>query len=245
MKLEKLLKKIAVLAFFVVAGWIAYQQWLQPFVALPVVGPALISTEQVSVSTEPYLTFTPATFAPTQGFIIYPGARVPAEAYAVLAQEIAVQGYLVVVPDMPLGLALFGESRADDIRRDHTEIQDWVIGGHSLGGAMAASFSDSNSRMQGLVLMGAYPGDQVDLSLRAIEVSVLYGDQDKLTTIAEVEASTGSLPPATNYVLIPGGNHSQFGSYGRQDGDGIATISPAEQREYVVREVVRILRSLK
>lgn len=245
MKIGKLLKNVAVIAVLAIAGWMAYQQWLQPYAVLPEVAPALVSDDRVIVTTEPYLAFTPATRTPDQGFIIYPGARVPAEAYSVLAREIAEQGILVVVPDMPLGLALFGESRADDIRSEYRGIADWVIGGHSLGGAMAASFSDSNSRMQGLVLMGAYPGDQVDLSLRAIDVSVLYGDQDQISTVAEVEASAGSLPPEARFVLIPGGNHSQFGSYVRQNGDGTPTISAADQREFVVLEVTRILRSLQ
>ncbi|MFN2221966.1 MAG: alpha/beta hydrolase, partial [Candidatus Promineifilaceae bacterium] len=70
-----------------------------------------------------------------KGLIYYPGGLVDPEAYAVTAQGIADAGYLVVIPKMPLNLAFTGINRADGIRADFPEIESWVIGGHSLGGA--------------------------------------------------------------------------------------------------------------
>lgn len=244
MSIEKVLKKLAVLAFLAVAGWLAYQQWLAPFAPLPSTDFALLSNADVVVETEPFLTFSPADQAPKAGFIIYPGARVPPEAYAELANAIADQGFLVVVPSMPFGFAFLGESKADEVRKEHPEISNWAIGGHSLGGAMAASFSDSNSQMDALVLMAAYPGDTVDLSLRSIDVLVLYGSEDELATPAEVESAVNALPEDAVFVVIQGGNHAQFASYGSQSGDGLAAITPQEQQAIIVSEVVKVLRAI-
>ncbi|MBO7209393.1 MAG: hypothetical protein J6V44_00065, partial [Methanobrevibacter sp.] len=41
----------------------------------------------------------------------------------------------------------------------------------------------------------------------------------------------------TEYV-INGGNHAQFGSYGIQSGDGVASISPENQREQTERAIL-------
>ena len=41
--------------------------------------------------------------------------------------------------------------------------------------------------------------------------------------------------------IIKGGNHSQFGSYGLQEGDGKASISAGEQRAQTVRFVLEDL----
>lgn len=245
MSIEKVLKKLAVLAVFAAAGFFAYQQWLAPFEPLPSTDFSLLSSADVVVETDPFLAFSPADQAPKAGFIIYPGARVPPEAYAEIANAIADQGFLVVVPNMPFGFAVLGESKADEVRKQHPEISTWAIGGHSLGGAMAASFSDSNSQMEALILMAAFPGDSVDLSLRSIDVLVLYGSEDNVSTISEVESAANRLPDHAEFVLIQGGNHAQFASYGRQDGDGFATITPQEQQAIVVSEILKVLRAIE
>lgn len=69
-----------------------------------------------------------------------PGGRVDARSYAPLAHQIAAAGYLVIIPPMPLNLAVFAPGRATAVIAAHPEIQRWVIGGHSLGGSMAANF---------------------------------------------------------------------------------------------------------
>lgn len=44
----------------------------------------------------------------------------------------------------------------------------------------------------------------------------------------------------TEYV-IDGGNHAQFGSYGKQSGDGVATISPENQRIQTEMEILEFI----
>jgi hypothetical protein len=45
--------------------------------------------------------------------------------------------------------------------------------------------------------------------------------------------------------VIEGGNHAQFGSYGPQEGDKPATISPEEQWEQVAAATVEFLKGLE
>lgn len=54
---------------------------------------------------------------------------------------------------------------------------------------------------------------------------------------------TARLPPGTEWVLIRGGNHSQFGCYGFQFGDRFAAISRDQQQSELVAAVVKALRS--
>lgn len=42
---------------------------------------------------------------------------------------------------MPFNLAVLDSSAADGVINEFTNIQNWYIGGHSLGGAMAASYT--------------------------------------------------------------------------------------------------------
>jgi hypothetical protein len=217
--------------------------WLTNIVdPMPEAEMALGSDEDVTVTTDPWLTFSPSE-APTTGLIFYPGARVPAEAYAPPIRTIAEAGYLAVVPSMPFGLAVLAPDTATDIIAANPGIDHWVIGGHSLGGAMAGQYADGRSEIDGLVLWAAYPPGGVDLSGQSIEVGSVYASEDGLTSIEEIEASRAQLPPDTAFVQIEGGNHAGFGWYGKQDGDGVATISRTEQQAQAVEATLDVLAS--
>jgi hypothetical protein len=45
--------------------------------------------------------------------------------------------------------------------------------------------------------------------------------------------------------VIQGGNHAQFGNYGLQPGDGIATISAADQQRQAAALTARLLRAVE
>jgi len=211
---------------------------------MPETEAAVTSDESVTVETEPWLTFTPSEPAST-GFIFYPGGRVPAQAYAPPIRAVAEAGYLAVIPSMPFGLAVLAPDTADDIIEAYPEIARWVIGGHSLGGAMAADYAAGNEAIDGLALWAAYPPDGTDLSEQAIEVTSVYATEDGLSTIDEIEASRVQLPPTTTFVEISGGNHAGFGWYGPQDGDGDATVSREEQQAQVVEATLDLLETVE
>lgn len=206
---------------------------------------ALQSNAQVQVTTSPWLTFQPAGGQATTGLILYPGGRVDPGAYAPAAQAIAEQGFLVVIVPMPLNLAVISPGRAEAVMAAHPEIQNWAVGGHSLGGAMAANFARGHpADVQGLVLWAAYPASSDDLSASNLQVVSIYGTRDGLATGDKIEASRALLPADAQWVAIEGGNHAQFGWYGPQSGDNPASISRDQQQQEVIAATLDLLRSL-
>jgi acetyl esterase/lipase len=203
---------------------------------------ALESDELVTVETEPWLIFTPTDQTPTTGFIFYPGGKVDYRSYAPQARAIAEAGYLVVIPEMPLNLAVFDANAADDIIAAYPDIENWAIGGHSLGGAMAAQYVYNNpDAVDGLVLWASYPAGSNDLSGIDIAVTSIYGSSDGVATPDQVLAGESLLPADTVWVEIEGGNHAQFGWYGDQAGDNPANISREEQQAQTVAATVTLL----
>jgi len=189
-----------------------------------------------------WLIFKPVAGSSQAGLVLYPGAYVDPRAYAPAARDIAAAGYLVVIPTMPLNLAILGANRAGDIIDAFPEIEHWVVGGHSLGGAMAAQFVSSNLGVaDGLALWGAYPGGNVDLSSSGLQAASIYGDRDGLSEIETVEAARPQLPADSDWLLIEGGNHAQFGWYGPQRGDMEPEIDHDEQQALTVAGTVRLL----
>lgn len=188
------------------------------------------------------LLFQPDT-PTTKGLILYPGGLVEPEAYAVIAQGIADAGYLVVVPKMPLNLAFMGINRADRIRADFPEIESWVIGGHSLGGAMAAEYAKNNvDSIEGLVMLASYPANNEEFTNFPIPILTIIGSEDPGSSRQEEFYSV--IGAAGTRVQIEGGNHRQFADYSFQKGDGIATISAAEQQQQIIAATVQFLDAL-
>lgn len=205
---------------------------------------ALESDDRVRVVADDGYTFRPVEPADV-GFVLYPGARVDPASYAVAARDIAEEGFLVVVPELTLNLAVLDASVAADVIAAHPDVDRWVVGGHSLGGAMAAGFAeDRRDDVSGLVLWAAYPPNGVDLSTADLAVASIFGTSDGLTTLDDIEDSRPRLPPETEFVAIEGGNHAQFGDYGAQERDEPATITFEEQQAQIVEATLRVLRSV-
>jgi pimeloyl-ACP methyl ester carboxylesterase len=207
---------------------------------------AMQTDSQVTVTTEPWHVFQPTDQIPTTGLIIYPGGRVDPRAYAPIAHSIAAQGYLVVIVPMPLNLAVFGANRAASVIQAYPDIQHWVIGGHSLGGSMAALYADKHrDQIDGLVLWASYPASSNNLSDSNLKVASIYGTQDGLATKDKINASHELLPADTTWVPIDGGNHGQFGWYGEQPGDNPATISRQDQQTQIIQATLDLLKSVQ
>jgi hypothetical protein len=207
---------------------------------------ALQSDSTVKVEAGKWLVFSPLASKPTSGFIFYPGGRVDYRAYAPAAHQVAAHGILVVIVHMPLNLAVFNPGAAADVIAAYPEIQYWAVGGHSLGGSMAANFVHSHpSAVQGLVLWASYPASSDNLVLSRLKILSISGTLDGLSTPAKVEASRALLPVDTIFVPIEGGDHAQFGWYGPQAGDNPATISRADQQNQIIQATLDFLAGLK
>jgi hypothetical protein len=193
-----------------------------------------------------FVTFTPAAANPITGFIFYPGGHVDYRSYAPIAREIASRGYMVSIVEMPLSLAVFGVNKADDVIAAYPDMRYWVIGGHSLGGSMAASYAGDNlDEVEGLVFWASYPASSDDLSSTDIKGLSTYGSNDQVLNMDNLDSTKPLLPPGTIIQVIEGGNHAQFGNYGPQPGDGAATISAADQQMQAADLTVRILRAVE
>lgn len=217
-----------------------------PPTPMPEAMAALQSDAQVRVETGRWLAFHPEGESPAVGFIFYPGGRVDARSYAPAARAIARQGYLAVIAPMPLNLAVIAPGRAGDVIAAYPDVRRWAIGGHSLGGAMAARFAYQNpSAVQGLVLWAAYPVTTDDLSRSGLSVVSISGTLDGLSTPGDIAASRPLLPADTIWVAIDGGNHAQFGWYGAQPGDNAASISRESQQAQIVAATAALLARLK
>ena len=179
---------------------------------------------------------------PTTGLIFLPGARVEPQAYAPELRKVAEAGFLVVVLKEPFGFSIFDRDHAATIIENHPEVEHWAIGGHSLGGTVAASFAEDDRRVEGLLLLASYPSARVERTdLRTTSVS---GDQDRLVTPADITKSKANLPADTTYVVIPGASHASFGDYGRQPGDGTPTVDPLAVRDQVATAAVNLLTAI-
>ena len=165
--------------------------------------------------------------APTDtAMIFYPGAKVEAEAYLPLLDQIRQTGITCILVHMPFHMAIFDTNAAEDVIDQFPAFQHWYIAGHSMGGAMASQFaSDHPDQIDGLILMGAY----------------IYGDylaEKTLTIYGSLNQSVEDhIDYTENIVEIEGGNHAQFGNYGPQKGDPPATISAQEQQAQTVAAI--------
>lgn len=164
----------------------------------------------------------------TKGLIFYPGGKVEYTAYLPLMQSLAEQGIMCVLVEMPFNLAVLDINAAEDIQGNYPQIEDWYIGGHSLGGSMAASYlGDNVDDYEGLILLGSYSTE--DLSGSDLEVLSVFGSEDKVMNREKYEDNKSNLPDDFTEIIIEGGCHSYFSMYGAQDGDGIPTISNKQQ----------------
>ena len=208
---KKILWAILIFGFVIISflgiQWVTYARPpLQEAIEL------LESDGLVTVTHEPWLTFIPAESELKTGFIFYPGGRIDPRGYASLMHAIASEGYLVVVPKMPINMAVFNPNIADEIIDHHPEINHWVIAGHSVGGVMAAQYSYENrEHIEGLMIWASYPAGNSDLSDADIPVVSIYGSLDPKVNDSSVVERKVLLPEDTQYVRIQGGGHHQFG----------------------------------
>jgi dienelactone hydrolase len=206
---------------------------------------ALRSDSDVTVVSGQWLVFEPKVKSYSGGFIFYPGGRVDYRSYAPYAHAIAAEGFLTIITLMPLNLAVFDANAANNVIAAYPNVTSWAIGGHSLGGSMAAQYiHDNPNKVEGLALWASYPPSGVDLSKFNITVVTIHGTNDGLVSSKQIDDSLKQLPPDTVRVEIDGGNHAQFGWYGPQSGDNLATISREQQQAITVNATVHLLSTI-
>lgn len=161
---------------------------------------------------------------PRAGMIFYPGGLVEHRAYAPLMRALADRGISCILTQMPLDLAVLCPDAADGLKALLPQIEPWIIGGHSLGGAMAADYAAKHpGAFDALVLLGAYSA--ADLSGTDMQVLSVIGSEDGVLNREKYEACRKNYPAAFQEFRIEGGCHAYFGDYGAQKGDGTPAIT--------------------
>ena len=189
-----------------------------------------VLAQDSTIEVQDNLTILSPSYPTDTAVIFYPGAKVEAEAYLPLLDQIRQTGVTCILVHMPFHMAIFDANAAEEVIAQFPEYQHWYIAGHSMGGAMASQFAaDHPDEVDGLILMGAYIyGD--------------YPDEDTLTIYGSLNQSVeDSIDYTENIVEIEGGNHAQFGNYGTQKGDLPATISAEEQQAQTVEAIEAFL----
>lgn len=228
----------AALVVFLAWGLICFQDWG--------VDPAVLATggNVVVRISESDIRFLPRRSHST-GLLFFPGALVDPEAYAPFLRSIAEKGYPVVLVKLPLrgfsteAAAVEAEVRARRALGEQAEVKRWIAGGHSKGGLFACRVALAlPESVERLVLIGTAHPREIDLTRAGFGVTKILATKDGMASPERARASAHRVPVDTRWVVIEGGNHSQFAHYGFQFGDRFATISRDEQQARALREVL-------
>lgn len=86
------------------------------------------------ISTQENLTILSPSYQSDTAIIFYPGAKVEAEAYLPLLNQIRQTGVTCILVDMPFHMAIFDSNAAEDVMAQFPQIEHWYLAGHSMGG---------------------------------------------------------------------------------------------------------------
>jgi pimeloyl-ACP methyl ester carboxylesterase len=181
------------------------------------------------------------------GFLFLPGGLVDPHAYVEPLSCVAREspGYAVVIAKESANLAILSSNAALALTGEVSGVSRWAVGGHSLGGVIAAGNVYANPGLfSGLVLEAAYPQTSQSLASSSIPVLSISAEFDGLATKSKIDSAKSLLPANTKYEVIAGGCHAFFGSYGAQDGDGTPTITREEQQQAAASYIASFLGEL-
>ena len=156
--------------------------------------------------------------------------------YAPLLHELANNGYAVFILQSNENIT----QSVSAILSSYKYITSWYIGGHSLGGIKACEYLEKNhNKFEGLFLLSAY--SMVDLSNTKLKVLSVYGSNDQIFDYNKYKENQKYLGENLTKRVIEGGNHSYFGNYGVEDGDGAATVSKEYQRSITIKLINELI----
>ncbi len=220
---------------------------------------AEIPADVLLSETADHIALTPADSVLGDAIMMLPGGLVDPHAYVQTMMYFAEElNMLVVIPKVRGNLAITNPKAVKRVRSNF-EGYRWILGGHSLGGTEATFCIDKHPQdWTALFLLGAY--STKDLRGYDAPIISIRGDQDKLATQGDWDKYKDNLPegmyldalqdlPTTDtrgttvYFTILGGNHAQWGSYGKQKKDGEASISTQEQHTMLHTILTQTLRA--
>ena len=191
---------------------------------------------EVTIENEGRIVFSPDGGTDT-AIIFYPGAKVRYDAYSVIAEKLAENGLMCILVDMPINLAVLDVEAAEEIKEAYPKIEHWYIAGHSMGGLAAGTCAaEHTDEYDGLISIASRI--RRDFSNSNLPVLLITATNDGICTPELLEREKTPLPKNLTQVVIEGGCHGYFGSYGNQPHDGTPTISREEQQEQTIDAIV-------
>jgi len=213
-KFLKILAAIVIIVPLLAFGWLTYSTQKNLAVPGDDALAALVSNEVVDVETGDWIVMRPSGAGPRAGLIVYPGANCDIRGYAPVLREVAAQGYLVIAVSMPFDFSIFAPDSADDVRAAFPEIEDWVLAGHSMGGAMAGYYAyHHQDDLAGLIFWDSYPPDSNSLADSKLPIMHIHRAALNGTAPQKFLDKKGLFPADSTWVPVPGGMHMYFGSF--------------------------------
>ena len=204
-----------------------------------------LNSDFISVTeTDDQITFQSDTSKNELEIIFFQGGLTDPKAYAPLCRKFAENGFTCHLIKMAYRLPQNDYQKVSKLFT--LKQRNYVIGGHSQGGKMAAQFVYENPTIfKGLFLMGTSHPRDIDLSSQNIPCIKLYADNDGLASVQEVMDNKSKLPKAAKLVLIKGGNHSQFGYLGKLLMDNSADIPLEEQQHQTFENLINFMSEIQ
>jgi hypothetical protein len=240
-KFLKILLAVIVLIPLLALGWLFYSTPENLAVATPAAIAMLESDASVRVQSGDWLVMQPAAGAPKAGLILYIGANCDIRGYAPVLRDVAAAGYLVVIPSMPFDFAIFSPDKADDVLAAYPDIEQWVLAGHSMGGAMAGRYADLYpEKLAGLIFWDAYPPGSNSLADSALPVWHIHRAKPDGAPSQKFVDMRELFPADSVWVPVPGGQHMYFGSFdgGIYEEEWPPGIARDEQHSIITRSVL-------
>ena len=200
---------------------------------------AMFPDTVISVSKDGSVEITPANLSDRLeiGIVFYVGAEINPDAYIPLLARLAEQGYYCSIPKLTCNMAAMKPGAAEDVFQAHPEITSWYLAGHSMGGYTASGFAEDHfDEVDGLILLAAYTSR--DFSTTDIPMLSIYGDTDSVLNMEHYIKCYSMNSSDFEEHIIAGGNHAQFGDYGKQPHDTEATISADSQQAQTAEIII-------
>ncbi len=179
---------------------------------------ALVSDDAVEVNFDDWLVMRPKGASPTRGVIVYAGANCDVRGYAEIMRSIAADGYLVVGPTWLFNFSIVDvmlpTSKVDQIQSAYPEIKNWVLIGHSMGGATAGIYAHANpDKLDGVIFWDSYTPDTSSLADSTLPVTNIFRATLDGEPPEKFKEMWHVYPPQTVHVPIRGGIHMYFGDF--------------------------------
>ena len=227
--------KIGIVIFLIVfiGGFFVYDQFY--YHAEKTATDLLEGTDDVNVSETSNGLFLDG-YGNDTTIIFYPGAKVEYTSYLPLFTDLASKGIDCYLVKMPFNLAFFGINSADEII-DNTDYDHYFFAGHSLGGAMASIYvNETDNDIDGLIYLSSHSPAEIHVPVLSIR-----GTNDGVINLEGYHEAKSLMMDNYTEIIINGGNHANFGYYGNQSGDGIASITAESQQDQSVEAILNFI----